>query len=332
MKYIPITVILILLFASLFGYVEANEIHKNGFGGITPFNTTGLTVFNDTIKRSTDFPSSSLVLSADFSILESNGDIKDFSIFNNDLTAQNDAPSTAPEFVDGTFRTSLETVNGGPSGGQWAEAAHSQSLDMTLTDLSMVWWGQFRHLDVRQYIQGKTCASLIYVYGMYIDSNNQLAAVVDNSACSSSQLITSGLPSGGLSVNRTYGIGVVFEDTPSGANVSFWLDGVWIYNEISTVRVGDSNSVFRVGRSRLPITTQWCNCNHDETLVFNEALDNSTMRLITTQQHDIVIKSGPGTTAQGFGGLFLALPWLIVFGLLGWLFFTIFMAWKKAFD
>ncbi len=491
---VPIfTITVVLLLASMFGTVNAVEVHKNGFGGITPFNNTGLTIFNDSLMRSADYESDSLVLSAEFSILETNGDIRDFSLFDNDLTLQNTTPQ-GPIFVDSTFRTGLETFNVGilnlnttsvadafveqglpdnnygsnvnllvrsfgalnrrtfvqwdlssipstaiitealmwldktadvgvfprtyevqavsaswteggitwnnapgvlvppspsisitysdiwytwdittivqnwidgtwtnnglrvrdtveSSGleitsffdskeatndpflnisytmGQWAQAPHSESLDMEETNVSLIWWGQIRDVGTK-FITGKGCSSSVgYVYGLLLDSQNKLRAQVSSGACASDVISTNII----LSTNRTYGIGIVFEDTPSGADVHLWLDGEWIYNETSTQRVGDSGSDFYVGRSQDSDESLFCNCTHDEILVFKERLTNDTMKLLTTKQHDIVIKSGPGVTPQGFAGLFFALPWLIVFGLLGWLFYIIAMAWREPF-
>ncbi len=324
------TITAVLLLASMFGTVNAVEVHKNGFGGITPFNTTGLTVFNESLKRSFDYESDSLVLSAEFSILETNGDIRDFSLFDNDLTLQNDAPSPEAEFVDSTFRTSLETINGGASGGQWATAPHSESLAMENMNVSLVWWGQIKDSITMQFITGKACLTTSYSYGLSVDIDGEISAVVGTSGCGADTIETN-LPSGGLDFNRTYGIGVVFEDAPGGAEIYFWLDGEWIYRETSSNRVWDNGGIYYVGRSQASFTEFFCNCTHDEVLVFKERLSNDTMKLLTTKQHDIVIRSGPGVTPQGFAGLFFALPWLIVFGLLGWLFYIIAMAWREPF-
>ncbi len=480
----------------MFGTVNAVEVHKNGFGGITPLNTTGLTAFNESLKRSFDFESDSLVLSAEFSILETNGDVRDFSLFDNDLTLQN-TTIQEPIFVDSLFRTALETTNEGifslnitstadalvdqsfpttnygsnvlllvrswsgsnnrrsflqwdlstiPSiatitqalmwinkiadvgafprtyeaqavsaswmegtitwntqpgvigspassvitttdtwyawdittivqnwvdgtwtnngirvmdsaensgsevqsnfdsreatddpildvdytiGGQWATASHSETLDMENTNVSLVWWGQTANPGSGQ-ITGKGCSSSNYVYGLQVQSDNTISAFVADNACST-DLIQTSLPSGGLVPNQTYSIGVVFEDNTWGTDVHFWLDGEWIYNETSTERVGDDGASFYVGRSSNTDLTAFLNGTHDEILVFQERLSNDTMKLLTTKQHDIVIKAGPRTTTQGFEGLFFALPWLIVFGLLGWLGYIIFLAWKEPF-
>ncbi len=486
-----------LLLASMFGAVNAVEVHKNGFGGITPLNTTGLTVFNDDLKRSFDYESDSLVLSAEFSILETNGDIRDFSLFDNDLTRQN---TTVEEslFVDSTFRTGLQTLNAGiqnqnltatadsfvgeafpttnygsltyllvrsfttsnrraflqwnlssippeatitdatmwilktsdtgsfprtyeaqavleswTEGGitwnnqpgtmlgspvsisittadiwyswdittivqnwvdgtwtnnglrikdsaegsgsglestwnsreaatddpslnvsyttsQWAETPHSESLDMENTNVSMIWWGQTHNIG-RQYITGKGCSTSPYVYGIWLDPQNEISARVAESNCIVDGAVSSNLPTGGLQPNRTYGVGVVFEDNPWGADVHFWLDGEWIYNETSIRRVEDTNTDYYVGRSNSENQLEFCNCTHDEILVFKERLSNDTMKLLTTKQHDIVIRSGPRTTTQGFEGLFFALPWLIVFSLIGWIFYLIAISWKEVF-
>ncbi len=322
--------IAVLLLASMFGTVNAAEVHKNGFGGITPLNTTGLTAFNNSLKRSFDFESDSMVLSAEFSILETNGDVRDFSLFDNDLTLQN-----GPQFEDSTFRNALYTD--GPGNTEYASAAHSETLDMEQTNISIVWWGQLRQNDVLQFILGKLGRAspgpeCEYNYGIYIDSDNTVGTVIsDDCAGGAIDFIDSELPISGLRTNQTYGIGTVFEDTVSGAEIHIWLDGNWIYTETSTLRVGDAGLEFWVARMQGGPTSAFCNCTHDEILVFQERLDNSTMQLLTTKQHDIVIKAGPRTTTQGFEGLFFALPWLIVFGLLGWLGYTIFLAWKEAF-
>ncbi len=305
----------------MFGTVNAVEVHKNGFGGITPLNTTGLTVFNDSLKRSFDYESDSLVLSAEFSILETNGDIKDFSLFDNDLT-----PNGNPNFVDSDFRTGLET----DGSTQWGFASISTDSINHYDNVSMVWWGQVRETN-NQSIAGKACTggSTSYLWGIYINQNNNLSAKM-TSSCTPDLWIETTFT---LAENITYAIGVVFENInqTEGTNVHFWVNGDWIYSETITQYMFQTNANFYVGRGLQGSGARYCNCIHDELLIFRERLDNQTMKLLTTKQHDIVIKSGPRTTTQGFEGLFFALPWLIVFSLIGWIFYLIAISWKEIF-
>lgn len=68
----------------------------------------------------------------------------------------------------------------------------------------------------------------------------------------------------------------------------------------------------------------------DEVLIFTDAMDNDSMIALTTVQHQLVIGGGSASIPQRYAGLILALPWLIVAGIMFTMFYIAFLAWKSS--